>query len=82
MKTKALYLTLMACLLPASVFAHPGDHHEHNLMTILGHFFSQPDHLLMLALVCALLWGASISPRLFLVQAIVRFVQKYINRAP
>lgn len=82
MKTKALYLTLMACWLPASVLAHPGDHHEHNFITILEHFFSQPDHLLMLALVVALLWGASTSRRLVLVQRALRFVQKRVKRAP
>lgn len=82
MKTKALYLTLMACCLPTGVLAHPGDHHEHSFMTIVGHFFSQPDHLLMLALVVALLWGASISRRLVLVRRALRFVQKWSKRAP
>lgn len=76
------FLALSSLLLPLHALAHPGDHHEHNFMTIVGHFFSQPDHLLMLALVVALLWGASISRRLVLVQRALRFVQKWSKRAP
>jgi len=82
MKTKALYLIFMTCCLPASVWAHPGDHHEHNLVTILGHFFSEPDHVLVLLAVIALLWGAADLRRLFLVRIRSAFARKKNKHAP
>jgi hypothetical protein len=78
----AHFLSLASLLLPIGALAHPGDHHEYNVMTILGHFFSEPDHVLMLAAVIALLWGAAILPRLFLVQLRSAFVRKKSKRAP
>jgi hydrogenase/urease accessory protein HupE len=76
------FVFLIALLSPISAFAHPGDHQKHNFMTIVGHFFSQPDHLFMLAWVVALLWSVSISQRLFLVRRVLRFVQKRFKHTP
>lgn len=75
-------LSLVALLLPMTVMAHPGDHHEFNVMTILGHFVSEPEHALMLAMVIALLWIAFALPRPFLVRIRSAFVRKKNKRAP
>lgn len=79
---KIRFFCLMALLAPISSFAHPGDHHEHNFMTILVHFFSQPDHLLVLMLVCALLWCVLFGSRTAFVRKALSFAQKLIKRAP
>ncbi|GAA5160187.1 hypothetical protein [Viridibacterium curvum] len=44
-----------------SVFAHPGEHHM-SLAGMLAHFFSQPDHLALLALV--IVGGLALARRL------------------
>lgn len=69
-------------LLPVSAFAHPGTHGAYNVMTILAHFFSEPDHVLMLAVVIASLWGTVHPRRLVLVRRALHFVQKWVKRAP
>ncbi len=55
MKNTVLFLLISGLLVPISGLAHPGSHHEHNGLSILGHFFSEPDHVLMLMLVIGLL---------------------------
>jgi len=75
-------LLLLGLLLPVSAFAHTGDHHQHNFVTIVAHFFSQPDHLLMVAMVTALLWSILITRRIVLVRRVLHFVHKLIKRAP
>ncbi|PWB81282.1 MAG: hypothetical protein C3F11_15635 [Methylocystaceae bacterium] len=51
-------LTAAASLLPATAMAHPGSHPE-DLSWSLLHAFTQPDHLLTMALV--VVWAAMVA---------------------
>ena len=46
---------LASALLPAAAFAHEGPHDQLPLATALRHLLSEPDHLLVLALLVAIL---------------------------
>ncbi len=56
-RTAKTAISIAALLLPATAQAHPGPHHE-DLNWSLLHAFTQPDHLLTMALVVG--WAAMI----------------------
>ncbi|WP_159728591.1 hypothetical protein [Methylosinus sp. Ce-a6] len=55
MKTIRFAACAAACLLPATAMAHPGLH-PNDLAFDIAHIFTEPDHLLTMAV--ALGWGA------------------------
>ena len=55
---KKITATTLTVLASSQAVAHVGDHSENSVMSMVGHFFSEPDHLLISAVVAGAVWFA------------------------
>ncbi|WP_422135547.1 HupE/UreJ family protein [Endozoicomonas sp. ALD040] len=53
-KLRAVSIATAAVLVSSQAFAHPGDHSEGSVFSLLMHFLTEPDHMVFIGVTGAL----------------------------